>query len=41
VPGDSKDFRKVKSYLEEESLFRDIEKSTEYQDPMNLHGMME
>ena len=34
-----KDFRKVKSYLEEESLFRDIERSTEYQDPLNLNVM--
>ena len=37
--GESKDFRKVKSYLEEESLFRDIERSTEYQDPLNLNVM--
>ena len=36
---ESKDFRKVKSYLEEESLFRDIERSTEYQDPLNLNVM--
>ena len=34
---DQKDFRKVKSYLEDESLFKDIERSTEYQDPLNLH----
>lgn len=32
-----KDFRKVKSYLEDESLFKDIERSTEYQDPLNLN----
>jgi len=37
--GDSRDFRKVKSYLEEESLFKDIERSTEYQDPLNLNVM--
>ena len=32
-----KDFRKVKSYLEDESLFKDIERSSEYQDPLNLN----
>lgn len=36
---ESKDYRKVKSYLEEESLFKDIERSTEYQDPLNLNVM--
>ena len=34
-----KDYRKVKNYLEEESLFKDIERSTEYQDPLNLNAM--
>ena len=34
-----KDFRKVKRYLEDESLFKDIERSTEYQDPLNLNAM--
>ena len=29
----------MKSYLEEESLFKDIERSTEYQDPLNLNVM--
>jgi len=37
--GEQKDFRKVKSYLEDESLFKDIERSTEYQDPLNLNIM--
>ena len=36
---EQKDYRKVKSYLEEESLFKDIERSTEYQDPLNLNVM--
>ena len=36
---ETKDFRRVKSYLEEESLFKDIERSTEYQDPLNLNVM--
>lgn len=36
---DQKDFRKVKSYLEDESLFKDIERSTEYQDALNLNIM--
>ena len=36
--GEQDDFRKVKkSYLEDESLFKDIERSTEYQDPLNLN----
>lgn len=34
-------FHKVKSYLEDESLFRDIEKSAEYQDPLSLNNIME
>ena len=29
----------MKSYLEDESLFKDIERSTEYQDPLNLNAM--
>jgi len=38
--GEQDDFRKVKkSYLEDESLFKDIERSTEYQDPLNLKIM--
>ena len=37
--GADKDFRKVKSYLEEESLFKDIERSTELNDPLNLNVM--
>ena len=38
--GEQDDFRKVKkSYLEDESLFKDIERSTEYQDPLNLNIM--
>ena len=31
------DYRKVKSYLEDESMFKDIERSTEYQDPRDVN----
>lgn len=36
---ESKDYHKVRRYLEDESLFKDIERSTEYQDPLNLNVM--
>ena len=36
---DQKEYRSVKSFIEDESLFKDIERSTEYQDPLNLNAM--
>ena len=39
VLGDQSKYKKVKSYLEGDSLFKDIEKSTEYQDNLIVNVM--
>ena len=37
--GDQNKYKKVRSYLEGDSLFKDIDKSTEYQDPLIVNVM--
>lgn len=39
VLGDQTKYKKVRSYLEGDSLFKDIERSTEYQDPLIVNVM--
>ena len=39
VLGDQSKYKKVKSYLEGDSLFKDIERSTEYQDNLIVNVM--
>ena len=39
VLGDQTKYKKVKSYLEGDSLFKDIERSTEYQDNLIVNVM--